>query len=89
MSSGRAYGAAAVLDNALYMVGGMESMNQSFETSTMKVGRLTCICVREYLPCLLPNLYDEPAFRLFSHDSGEIGHEPEGTGCRCTYFQSQ
>lgn len=41
MSSGRAYGAAAVLDNALYMVGGMESMNQSFETSTMKVGRLT------------------------------------------------
>lgn len=39
MTSKRAYGAAVVLDDALYVLGGMEDMSQSFKTSTLKVSR--------------------------------------------------
>jgi hypothetical protein len=37
MISPRAYGASAVAGDALYTLGGMEYMNQSFQTSKMKV----------------------------------------------------
>ena len=37
MISPRAYGASAVVGDALYALGGMEYMNQSFQTSKMKV----------------------------------------------------
>ncbi len=39
MTSKRAYGAAVVLDDALYVLGGMEDMSQSFKTNTLKVSR--------------------------------------------------
>ncbi len=37
MPSPRAYGAAAVVGDSLYSLGGMEYMNQSFQTSKTKV----------------------------------------------------
>jgi hypothetical protein len=37
MTSKHAYGAAVVLDDALYVLGGMEDMLESFKTSNLKI----------------------------------------------------
>ncbi len=63
MTSKHAYGAAVVLDDALYVLGGMEDMLESFKTSNLKVEDSFNIYnskLGHYQCCAVLDFYEEP-----------------------------
>jgi hypothetical protein len=63
MTSKHAYGAAVVLDDALYVLGGMEDMLESFKTSNVKVEDSFNVYnskLGHYQCCAVLDFYEEP-----------------------------